>query len=261
MSAAESILSREAAWREAIEKLEAIRSDVAAKEAVVDELQRVIQDNQDQADEWQDEERQLGKQESENIQRLSAAQRQVDRARQQETFIERQRERREREIIRLRERITNLETTINNGREILQTHEVARVEAESKLGSLPVVESQQQQGSIEQKITSAETIVAGRLAVVDYKTGKVESQKGVQESLQLSIYALACRDALGLGTPDNVTLYFTEAATRMSTTRTDEQLDAARDELAAWVGRVRAGDFAATPSRARTTTACPPWAR
>jgi hypothetical protein len=34
----------------------------------------------------------------------------------------------------------------------------------------------------------------------------------------------------------------------MSTTRTDEQLDAARDELAAWVGRVRAGDFAATPS-------------
>ena len=34
----------------------------------------------------------------------------------------------------------------------------------------------------------------------------------------------------------------------MSTTRTDEQLDAARDELAAWVTRVRSGDFAATPS-------------
>ena len=34
----------------------------------------------------------------------------------------------------------------------------------------------------------------------------------------------------------------------MSTTRTDEQLDVARDELAAWVTRVRSGDFAATPS-------------
>ncbi len=34
----------------------------------------------------------------------------------------------------------------------------------------------------------------------------------------------------------------------MSTTRTDEQLDAARDDLAAWVTRVRSGDFAATPS-------------
>lgn len=40
----------------------------------------------------------------------------------------------------------------------------------------------------------------------------------------------------------------TEAATRMSTTRTDEQLDAARDVLVAWVQRMRAGDFAATPS-------------
>jgi len=41
------------------------------------------------------------------------------------------------------------------------------------------------------------------------QTGKVSSQKGVDDSLQLSIYALACRDALGYGTPDRVTLYFT----------------------------------------------------
>jgi hypothetical protein len=34
----------------------------------------------------------------------------------------------------------------------------------------------------------------------------------------------------------------------MSTTRTDEQLDLVRDELATWVARVRSGDFAATPS-------------
>ena len=45
-----------------------------------------------------------------------------------------------------------------------------------------------------------------------------------------------------------MTLYFTESASRMSTTRTDAQLDAARDALAAWVTRVRSGDFAATPS-------------
>ena len=37
----------------------------------------------------------------------------------------------------------------------------------------------------------------------------------------------------------------------MTTTRTDEQLDAARDALAAWVSRVRSGDFAATPSARR----------
>jgi hypothetical protein len=74
------------------------------------------------------------------------------------------------------------------------------------------------------------------------------SQKGVHESLQLSIYALACRDALGLGTPERVTLYFSESATRMSTIRTDEQLNAARTDILARTGRIRSGDFAATPS-------------
>ena len=64
----------------------------------------------------------------------------------------------------------------------------------------------------------------------------MSSQKDVAESLQLSIYALACRDELGLGTPERVTLYFTESATRMSTTRTDEQLDVARQDLVARVG-------------------------
>jgi hypothetical protein len=34
----------------------------------------------------------------------------------------------------------------------------------------------------------------------------------------------------------------------MSTTRTDEQLDAARSDLLARAARIRSGDFAATPS-------------
>lgn len=85
------------------------------------------------------------------------------------------------------------------------------------------------------------------MEVIDYKTGRISSQKGVDESLQLSIYALACRDVLGLGTPERVTLSFTESATRMSTTRTDEQLDAARADLLARAARIRSGAFAATP--------------
>lgn len=85
------------------------------------------------------------------------------------------------------------------------------------------------------------------MEVIDYKTGRISSQKGVDESLQLSIYALACRDVLGLGTPERVTLSFTESATRMSTTRTDEQLDAARADLLARAARIRSGAFVATP--------------
>ena len=71
----------------------------------------------------------------------------------------------------------------------------------------------------------------------------------------MSIYALACRDALGLGTPERVTLYFTEAALRLSMTRTDEQLDQARADVLARVSRMRTGEFAATPS-ARTCEYC-----
>jgi RecB family exonuclease len=96
-------------------------------------------------------------------------------------------------------------------------------------------------------IDRIDRLPSGRVEVIDYKTGKISSQKDVTESLQLSIYALACRDVLGLGTPERVTLAFTESATRMSTTRTDEELDAARDDLLARAAQIRSGAFAATP--------------
>nr|MBA3235250.1 PD-(D/E)XK nuclease family protein [Chloroflexota bacterium] len=90
----------------------------------------------------------------------------------------------------------------------------------------------------------------GSIEVIDYKTGGTRSQAFVDQSLQLSTYGLACRDALGLGTPSRLTLYFTEAALRLSTTRSDDQLDAARDEILMRVSRMRDGDFAATPGDA-----------
>ena len=107
-------------------------------------------------------------------------------------------------------------------------------------GSAPVI--------ITGQIDRIDRLPSGGIEVIDYKTGRAWSQKGVDESLQLSIYALACRDALGLGTPERVTLYFTESALRLSTTRTDEQLDLARADVLARVARMRAGEFAATPS-------------
>jgi RecB family exonuclease len=97
-------------------------------------------------------------------------------------------------------------------------------------------------------IDRIDRLPSGGIEVIDYKTGRTTSQKGVDESLQLSIYALACRDALGYGTPEKVTLYFTESSTRMSTTRTDDDLDAARTDILARTARIRSGDFAATPS-------------
>ena len=49
------------------------------------------------------------------------------------------------------------------------------------------------------QIDRIDRLPSGGIEVIDYKTGRISSQKGVDESLQLSIYALACRDALGSG--------------------------------------------------------------
>jgi DNA helicase-2/ATP-dependent DNA helicase PcrA len=124
--------------------------------------------------------------------------------------------------------------------EALREEERFELTLEPDDGSAPVV--------INGSIDRIDRLPSGGIEVIDYKTGKVANQKDVHESLQLSIYALACRDALGLGTPELVTLYFTESALRLSTTRTDEQLDQAQADVLARIARMRAGDFAATPS-------------
>ena len=96
----------------------------------------------------------------------------------------------------------------------------------------------------------------GSIEVIDYKTGRSKTQREVDADDQLSAYALALREGcvadpatgLPLPAPARVTLYFTEDDLSLSTTRTDEQLDAYRDRLIVTASRIRAGDFAATPS-------------
>jgi len=96
----------------------------------------------------------------------------------------------------------------------------------------------------------------GSIEIVDYKTGKSKTQKDVDADDQLSAYALALREGsvpdpvtgLPLPAPARVTLYFTEDDLSISTTRTDARLDEYRARLVATAQRIRAGDFAATPS-------------
>jgi len=113
-------------------------------------------------------------------------------------------------------------------------------------GSAPVVVS----GAIDR----VDRLADGSVEIVDYKTGRPRGQAEVDADEQLTIYALAARDVIvdpatgrRLGRPARLALYFTEADARVSTTRSDEQLDACRGELLALARRIRGGDFAATP--------------
>jgi DNA helicase II / ATP-dependent DNA helicase PcrA len=99
----------------------------------------------------------------------------------------------------------------------------------------------------------------GSIEVIDYKTGGTKNQRDVDEDEQLSAYALALRSGAvadpvsgePLPAPWRLTLYFADSDLALSTTRTDEQLDAFRDHLVAVAARIRSGDFAANPEYRR----------
>ena len=97
-------------------------------------------------------------------------------------------------------------------------------------------------------IDRVDRLPSGAVELIDYKTGCAWAPEDVESSLQLSIYALACRDALDVGRPQQVTLYCVEQSRRFSAERTDAALDALRTDLAARAREIRASDFAPTPS-------------
>jgi RecB family exonuclease len=90
---------------------------------------------------------------------------------------------------------------------------------------------------------------SGAVELIDYKTGGAGRPEEAESSLQLSIYALACRDSLNLGLPERVTLYAVEHGQRSSADRTDAALETLRADLASRARQIRGSDFSPTPSR------------
>jgi DNA helicase-2/ATP-dependent DNA helicase PcrA len=84
------------------------------------------------------------------------------------------------------------------------------------------------------------------VAIVDYKTGKPQSQEDADESLQLSLYALAARDAWGRRA-DRLVFYNLENNTPIFTTRNDAELEAAKLLVEKVAEGVAAGKFGAKP--------------
>jgi DNA helicase II / ATP-dependent DNA helicase PcrA len=84
------------------------------------------------------------------------------------------------------------------------------------------------------------------IAIIDYKTGKPKSQDEADESLQLSLYALAAREVCG-SRAGRLVFYNLENNTAVSTTRNDAQLEEAKlcvEEVAAAIAR---GEFEPKP--------------
>lgn len=89
-----------------------------------------------------------------------------------------------------------------------------------------------------------------RLEIIDYKTGKVSSQKEVDESLQMTIYALAVTDKeFYQRKPEDLLLsfYFLEAQEKKSTQRTTEDLGKAKKAIIQKAEEIEKSNFPAKP--------------
>jgi len=83
--------------------------------------------------------------------------------------------------------------------------------------------------------------------IIDYKTGSDKKAKFVDKDDQLTIYALAARDVLGI-MPRSLALYFLETGLKAETTRSKEQLDKSRKDIAKTIEDIKTSDFPAKPS-------------
>ncbi len=82
--------------------------------------------------------------------------------------------------------------------------------------------------------------------VTDYKTGRPRTQKDADKSLQLSVYALAARRALGLK-PVRLSFYNLTSNESVPTARTPEELEEAERKIREAVAEIRGGQFPPKP--------------
>ncbi len=86
----------------------------------------------------------------------------------------------------------------------------------------------------------------GSVAIVDYKTGKARDQESADESLQLSLYAMAAQEKWGYAVGALI-FYNLEENVAVSTTRTEIQLLGARSRVEAAAQGIADGLFKAKP--------------
>ncbi|HXP17476.1 MAG TPA: ATP-dependent DNA helicase [Terriglobales bacterium] len=96
------------------------------------------------------------------------------------------------------------------------------------------------------RIDRIDQLAGDEVAITDYKTGKAQSQEDSDESLQLSIYAMAAREKWGYRAR-HLVLYNLEGNSPVVTQRSDFQLEEAKGRILKVAESVAAGNFEPKP--------------
>ena len=96
------------------------------------------------------------------------------------------------------------------------------------------------------RIDRVDDLGKGRVAIVDYKTGKARAQEDADDSLQLSIYAIAAREKWGYEA-ERLVFYNLQENSTVATTRHKLQLEEAKAKVVEVADRIAAGEFDAKP--------------
>jgi DNA helicase II / ATP-dependent DNA helicase PcrA len=97
------------------------------------------------------------------------------------------------------------------------------------------------------RIDRIDRLSDGTYEIIDYKTGRLKEQKAVDKDLQLSIYALACKNVLKLPV-SKLSLYYLADNKKITTTRSPEVLQSTEQELEQISTAIKTSDFEPTPS-------------
>jgi len=101
--------------------------------------------------------------------------------------------------------------------------------------------------TISGRIDRIDKLSDGTYEVVDYKTGSIHSDLNIKKHLQLSIYAMACRDLFKIPV-SKLSLYFLDANEKISTSRSDDDINDLGETIKEKIEEMKASNFEPTPN-------------